>query len=115
MNKMAGLVDISNFHSSTRAVISRERAKRNIVETVESRITQRWRHAAELARRWSRSRSHYQEKLNVSTMEHMSTVDACDGGNLRQGKGVGVISGLEDDLLVVSPHIDGRLRDEGRN
>lgn len=48
-------------------------------------------------------------------MEHMSTVDACDGGNLRQGKGVGVISGLEDDLLVVSPHIDGRLRDEGRN
>ncbi|KAF9459374.1 Metallo-dependent phosphatase-like protein [Collybia nuda] len=112
VNRMAGLVDISNFQSSTRAAISREKSKRDIDEASKSSITQRWKQVAKLARHWSRSRSHYQEKLNVSTTEHMSAVDACDGRSIRKGVGVMEILELEADLLMVSPSVDGRLKDK---
>ena len=45
----------------------------------------------------------------------MTTVDAFDGHNIRKGRSCNKIS-LEanPDLLVVSPAIDGRLKDEGK-
>jgi hypothetical protein len=49
-------------------------------------------------------------------MEHMSIVDPFNGSRARKGQDTGVrIEGDEDEnLLIVSPAIDGRLRDEGR-
>jgi 5'-nucleotidase len=116
VNRMARLVDHSNLRSSTQVVISREKARRQAVEAPpESNVARRWKHVAELARRWSRSRTHYQEKLNVSTTEHMSSVDAFDGGSVRKGEDIMIKEGLQDDLLTVSPEIDDRLSDEGRD
>jgi 5'-nucleotidase len=77
----------------------------------------RWKHAANLALNWSRSKEHYQDHLSVTAKEHMSGVDCFDGQKARSGEEFeGIPQGEGDeDLLVVSPVVDGRLRDEGRN
>ena len=53
--------------------------------------------------------------MAICTSEHMTTVDAFDGHNIRKGRSCNKVS-LETnpDLLVVSPAIDGRLKDEGK-
>jgi len=119
INKMAAVADRGRFahlHSSTQITVSREKAKRLVRDRnqPQSSIVHRWKHAAEMARRWSRSRTHYQEQLNVCTMEHMSVVDPFDGSNTRKGKGTGMRpEAVEDeDLLTVRPEVDGRLRNE---
>jgi len=114
MAAFADCATFDRFHSSTQIAVSRVKAKWH-KNHQQSSVGQRWKHAADLARR-SRSRTHYQEQLNVCTMEHMSTVDAFNGSSARQGQDTGMrLEADEDeDLLVVSPHIDGRLRDEGR-
>jgi 5'-nucleotidase len=53
---------------------------------------------------------------HVASNEHMSNVDCVDGEKLRKGQGR---QGDEENektsqLVVVSPHIDGRLQDIGR-
>jgi 5'-nucleotidase len=106
-----------HFHSSTQTAVSREETKQRQgpKNHPQSSVVQRWKHAAELARRWSRSRTHYQENLNVCTMEHMSIVDPFNGSSARKGQaGVRIEGGEDENLLIVSPAIDGRLRDEGR-
>ena len=73
------------------------------------------------ARRWERSMSlvrqamHYRDHMAICTSEHMTTVDAFDGHNTRKGRSCNKVS-LETnpDLLVISPAIDGRLKDEGK-
>lgn len=119
INKMSAVADRGRFahlHSSTQITVSREKAKRLVRDRnqPQSSIVHRWKHAAEMARRWSRSRTHYQEQLNVCTMEHMSVVDPFDGSNTRKGKGTGMRpEAVEDeDLLTVRPEVDGRLRNE---
>ena len=88
-----------------------------------------WRRVAGLALRWSRG--HYRDNMRVSGREHMSDVDCFDGARMRKGefdeevtKGLGntnakdhesvELSGAEEDLLTISPVVDGRLKDEGR-
>ena len=73
------------------------------------------------ARRWGRALSlvfqamHYRDHIAISTSEDMTTVDAFDGHNTRKGRSCSVVSSEGNpDLLVVSPAIDGRLKDEGR-
>jgi hypothetical protein len=121
INKMAAVADcgpFSHLHSSTQTTVSRAKAKRlnRDKNQPQSSIVQRWKHAAEMARRWSRSRTHYQEQLNVCTMEHMSAVDPFNGSSTRKGQGTGMRrEAVEDeDLLTVSPDVDGRLRNEGK-
>ena len=73
------------------------------------------------ARRWERAMSlvrqamRYRDHMAICTSEHMTTVDAFDGHNTRKGRSCNRIS-LETnpDLLVISPAIDGRLKDEGK-
>lgn len=73
------------------------------------------------ARRWERAMSlvlqamRYRDHMAICSIEHMTTVDAFDGHNTRKGRSSNKVS-LETnpDLLVVSPAIDGRLKDEGR-
>ncbi|KDR81434.1 hypothetical protein GALMADRAFT_239326 [Galerina marginata CBS 339.88] len=74
-----------------------------------------WKHAASLAIHRARSKFHYQNHFKISETEHMSPVDAFDGVNARRGFECKEISTKEDeDLLVVSPEVDGRLRDEAK-
>ena len=73
-----------------------------------------WKRAAELVHQ-HRSKAHYRGHLKISSLEHMSCVDAFDGESVRKGQESGP-SKVEDnpDLLVVTPEVDGRLKDEGR-
>lgn len=73
-----------------------------------------WKRAAELVHQ-HRSKVHYRGHLKITSLEHMSSVDAFDGESARKGQETGPKS-MEDnpDLLVVTPEVDGRLKDEGR-
>ncbi|KAF8078151.1 Metallo-dependent phosphatase-like protein [Lyophyllum atratum] len=119
VNKMASLArpaPSNDLQPDTEAAISRVR-ERAQQRQAESKVTKQWKHAASLAIQWSRrSRSHYQDQLNVSTSEHMSAVDAYNGQDARKGEDTAVQAHVfdEEDLLVVSPEVDGRLQDEGR-
>ncbi|KAK7023890.1 Trifunctional nucleotide phosphoesterase protein YfkN [Favolaschia claudopus] len=106
--------DVGHLHSTTKAAISREKSKQEREQ--HSKIASQWKHAAHLAVRWSRSRRHYQEHLNVSHLESMSSVDPCDGETMRQGIQCAEleVKAKDDDLLTISPVIDDRLKDEGR-
>jgi len=50
-------------------------------------------------------------------MEHMSSVDVFDGENVRKGLEcrLGTMDELRDNLIVVSPRIDGRLKDMAKS
>lgn len=73
--------------------------------------TAHWKRALSLVRQ----AMHYRDHIAVSTSEHMTVVDVFDGHNTRKGRSCNKVS-LEanPDLLVVSPGVDGRLKDEGR-
>lgn len=69
-----------------------------------------WRHAATLAIH----HAHYQNHFKISVTEHMSEVDAFDGERARKSLACTPASGYENDnLLLVKPEVDGRLKDEG--
>ena len=74
----------------------------------------RWKHAVSLVRQ-ARSALHYRGHIAISTSEHMTAVDVFDGDNTRKGRSCNKVS-LETnpDLLVVSPAVDGRLKDESK-
>ncbi|KAG7092166.1 hypothetical protein E1B28_008535 [Marasmius oreades] len=121
VRRMAALSDHSNVQylkDFTTTAIQREKA-RNEHETHrrQSVAAQKWRHAVSLALPRVRSRTHYQEQFQVCASEHMSSVDPFDGKAVRTSGGVsGEVdpSMHDDDLLVVEPEIDGRLKDLGR-
>ncbi|KAI0637231.1 hypothetical protein C8Q77DRAFT_555675 [Trametes polyzona] len=88
------------------------------------RIGDMWRRVAGIALRWSRG--HYRDHLRVTGREHMSDVDCFDGDRMRKGdfqdekakqskdQEIEELSGAEEDLVVIHPLVDGRLKDEGR-
>ncbi|KAJ7236731.1 Metallo-dependent phosphatase-like protein [Mycena haematopus] len=118
VNTMTKLVesDVRHLHSRTKAAIAREKAKQGQEHHLGSKIASQWKHAAQLAVRWSRSRAHYTEHLNVCRIESMHSVDPLDGDRVRRGKECAEPEVKENDrdLLTVSPIVDGRLKDEGR-
>lgn len=84
-------------------------------------VVYRWKHAARRALRWSRA--HYRDNIHITGREHMSPVDHFDGRSLRK-QAVAVEDAKkeakekqeeEEDLAVIHPIVDGRLKDEGRN
>lgn len=106
----------NNLHHATDKAVMREKRRRSKeLKYRDCRILKQWKHAASLALQWSRSPGHYQDQLKVCATEHMSPVDAFDGEKARAGRTTDVIAHqADDDLLVVSPEVDGRLKDEGR-
>ncbi|KAJ7074326.1 Metallo-dependent phosphatase-like protein [Mycena amicta] len=110
VNSMSRLAanDVAHLHPTTKSAIGREQARQS--------APARWKHAAQLALRWRRSRAHYQDHLRVSDLESMHTVDACDGKKMRRGEQQHEprIQTEDQDLLSISPAVDGRLKDEGR-
>ena len=81
-----------------------------------------WRRVAGLALRWSRA--HYRDHLRITGREHMSDVDCFDGARVRKGRFEREaekepledeeLDGADEDLAVIHPVVDGRLKDEGR-
>lgn len=112
INKMARLgtaAPMDHLHPNTRTIISK--AHDNFTRAVKH-----WHHAAVLAVRHSRSKAHYRDRIDVSGREHMSDVDCFHGAKARKGS-----IGVEDqgdnpheDLLLIHPVVDGRLKDEVR-
>ncbi|KAJ6488654.1 Metallo-dependent phosphatase-like protein [Mycena vitilis] len=117
VNAMASLAatDLTHLHSTTKSTIEREKARLRR-EQQTSKVASQWKHAAHLALRWTRSRTHYQGHLNVCTLESMHQVDPLDGEKMRRGEKVAElkVKDRDEDLLTISPAVDGRLKDEGR-
>lgn len=84
-------------------------------------VVYRWKHAARRALRWSRA--HYRDNIHITGREHMSPVDHFDGSSLRKQQAKAMEDAQkeakekedEEDLAVIHPIVDGRLKDEGRN
>jgi 5'-nucleotidase len=88
-----------------------------------------WKLAASLVIKSIRSKRHYQDTLSVSQVEHMGDVDCFDGGKIirewgapqaQEGKeekdqGENGSGKDADDLLVIHPVVDGRMKDIGRD
>lgn len=97
------------LHPKTLAAMSYEQG--------QSRARTLWKNAVEKVVKMERSGSHYQNQLNVCVVQHMSSVDVFDGRSARNGEPVAYVAAVDntgEDLVVVSPTIDGRFRDEGR-
>ncbi|KZT65477.1 Metallo-dependent phosphatase [Daedalea quercina L-15889] len=132
VNRMSRVDDISNvecLHPQTQSVISKEKARREHYDRHphphrSHHAHAEWHNAARRALRWSRA--HYRDNIHITGREHMSPVDHFDGSSLRKwptklakaGDGDGSEAQAkedEEDLAVIHPVVDGRLKDEGRN
>lgn len=109
------------LNSATNSLIHREQEREERYQRgLRKDVVSKWRHAAHLAYRWSRS--HYKDVINVTSKEHMSDVDCFDGSKVRvqpheaeaEDKDQ-VHEHTEEDLATIQPVIDGRLKDEGRS
>ncbi|KZP23699.1 Metallo-dependent phosphatase [Athelia psychrophila] len=112
VNKMARLgtrASVDHLHPETRSIISQ-------AHTTPTRAVKHWHHAAMLAVRHSRSKAHYKDRIDVSGREDMSDVDCFHGAKARKGSiGLGgQADAADEDLLLIHPVVDGRLKDEGR-
>ncbi|KAF5372933.1 hypothetical protein D9758_001729 [Tetrapyrgos nigripes] len=105
------------IRSSTHNAVSREKAHRS--RRSGETVAQHWKRAASEALIWAkRSKGHYRGNLSVAATEHMSPVDCFDGKGLRRGSASNkeqVGQEPDKDLLVISPVVDGRFKDEGRS
>jgi 5'-nucleotidase len=118
VNKMIRLKDHSQLiQSRTKAAISQEQSRRNKVqEQLKESIAAKkhWERAINIV--ICRTKSHYRDQLAVCSAEHMSTVDAYDGNSARKGQeNIYRPPEGDEDLLVISPTIDNRLKDEARD
>ncbi|KAG6812759.1 hypothetical protein H0H92_000674 [Tricholoma furcatifolium] len=109
VNLVAKSKSTGKLHSRTEAAVARETARRKAADSA----AQNWQRAAKLALQWSRKpRLHYQDHLSVCMTEHMSPVDAYDGQSVRKGEDQKKKHHAfeEEDLVVIHPEIDGRLK-----
>ncbi|KAL4065330.1 Metallo-dependent phosphatase-like protein [Scleroderma citrinum] len=105
-------------HNDTNSIIAREidHRKRHVHDN-KATIARRWQVALSGVLHNLRSKAHYVDHINITAREDMSDVDCLDGGKVRCGcemGGSGGSTNLHEDLLVIHPVIDGRLKDEGR-
>ncbi|KAG2020525.1 flagellar associated protein [Coprinopsis cinerea AmutBmut pab1-1] len=109
VNKMIRLKSVPNgdvIHPKLRLALSEESSSkariqwRNVVHKVINR----------------KPFAHYRHQQNVPAVQHMSSVDAFDGSGARKGEPCPYAEKeTTQDLLVISPEIDGRLKDEARS
>lgn len=74
-----------------------------------------WKHAIEEVRAILHAPSHYRGPLSIAALEHMAEVDCFDGERVRAGQKAVSDGDGEEDLLVITPIADGRLKDVGRS
>ncbi|TFK25066.1 flagellar associated protein [Coprinopsis marcescibilis] len=107
VNKIIRTKAASNgLHPKVQQVLSSEQK--------ESNVKLRWKNALEKVIN-RQSLSHYRNRLDVPGVDHMSSVDVFDGEKARRGESCPYESRDGQDLLVISPEIDGRLKDQGRS
>ena len=77
---------------------------------------ERWQKAVSSVLHSSR---HFRDRIHITSKEHMAVVDCFDGAKQRAGEPQGKINAIqkpsEEDLLVVYPSVDGRLKDEAQS
>lgn len=102
---------VAHLHSETHRIVSQAKERREV--STRSKAVAHWQHAAALIR--SRSQV-LKDEINVSAREHMSGVDCFNGSKARKGSvnGDEKRDNEDEDMLVIHPVIDGRLKDEGR-
>lgn len=112
IRKMAKLVGSSKTFLSTDTLGAISRAKqRNEKGRSSSEVANKWKRGAELALKASKQYHH--DKLKTSRTEHLSVIDPFDGEKIRRGKEPQdeIEETPDEDLLVISPVVDGRLKD----
>ncbi|KAJ3993856.1 Metallo-dependent phosphatase-like protein [Lentinula boryana] len=126
VNRLARMIEhpsTEDLCEGTKNAVYREKAHRQHQLRPQSKAVMQWKHAAELAVRWVRSRAHYQDHINISTTEHMSSVDAHDGRHMRtffepveqpQKPSIDGDLLVNEDLLVINPKVDGRFENIGQ-
>ncbi|KAF9532356.1 Metallo-dependent phosphatase-like protein [Crepidotus variabilis] len=115
VNKMVRLksnLESQNLSAKTKSALSA------LEEDIKARspAATHWKQAVTKVLQQSQAKMHYRQHFQISTSEHMSIVDAYDGQKARQGLecGTGDADTLKEDLLVITPQTDGRLKDIGR-
>ncbi|KAH9030690.1 Metallo-dependent phosphatase [Lactarius pseudohatsudake] len=107
-----------HLHEETHKIIQNERSRLVKATSRPSAAAEQWQKITSSALRWSRSRRRFSEHIHITSKEHMSGVDCFDGAKQRAGELQGESDGLgrpsDEDLLVVHPWVDGRLRDEAQ-
>lgn len=94
---------------------AKERSKR-VAQDAKERARLHWQHAIEEVRAILHAPAHYRGPLNIAAQEHMEGVDCLNGELMRAGqKEVEASEKEEEDLLVITPIADGRLKDVGRS
>jgi 2',3'-cyclic-nucleotide 2'-phosphodiesterase (5'-nucleotidase family) len=108
-----------HLHEQTHKIIQNERSRLVKATSRLSAAAEHWQKVASSSLRWSRTRRRFSEHIHITSREHMSGVDCFDGAKQRAGEPQGESDGLgkpsDEDLLVVHPWVDGRLRDEAQN
>ncbi|KAI9466021.1 Metallo-dependent phosphatase [Lactarius psammicola] len=108
-----------HLHEETHTIIQNERSRLVQATSRLSTAADHWQKVASSALRWSRSGRRFSQHIHITAKEHMSGVDCFDGAKQRAGELQGESDGLgrpsDEDLLVVHPWVDGRLRDEAQN
>lgn len=97
-------------------IISLERGRQE--EHRPSQAARHWRLVASKVLHKTRAGKHYTDHIGITEREHMSNVDCFDGATMRgQSKEEEKTEDSEEesDLLTISPAVDDRLKDEGRN
>ena len=97
--------------------VHQERTRAAIDLVQEQKLKEGFKPAISVAaHRWERIMSLVRQAMHyrLGDRDHMATVNAYDDHNTRKGRSCNKVS-LEtnSDLPVVSPAIDGRLKDEG--
>lgn len=114
----ASIEKVVHLHAETDGMIAHAKLR---AEQASQRARERWKHAIEEIRAIVHSPTHYRAPFSIANREHMTNVDCFDGERARGGQERNEADEVEvedkdsdDDLLVVTPVIDGRLKDKGR-
>jgi len=107
-----------HLHEETHGIIQKERSRLKKKDSLSPAV-ENWRKAVSSVIHGLRSRKHFRDCINVTSKEHMTGVDCFDGAKQRVGEpqdgsdAIGQSS--NEDLSVVHPLVDGRLKDEAQN
>lgn len=116
-----------HLHADTGAMIEKTKAREATHAATGSQKAQElWRQAIDGVRAIIHSPFHFRTPFIIANREHMSAYDCFDGQSARMGFQAELDSSqvsaneedeLDDknrDLLVITPAVDGRLKDVGR-
>src|SRR5271154_1152739 len=97
--------DKRHLHSTTAGLITREaERRRKDIASAKNPTIHSLKQAARRAFRWSKTKGHYRDYINVTAREHMSSVDCFDGKKARSGEldndQVGTRM-VDEDLLTI--------------